>query len=172
MNYAYYIPIFLILILVPVVMAVAWTRVKKRKRKREKLRKRFEDFAIKNNLSIDKKQIVRGNMIGIDRLNFKLVFLINSASKKQFHLVDMRDLLNCSLKKDRDKVTKHISKIYLQCQFEKGVPDINFVFFDESKDDPFKMMRSFKKASYWKKCIDIFTETANLSGKSNRKIAV
>lgn len=172
MNYAFYIPIFLILILVPVVIAVAWVRVKKRKRKRGILRKKFEDFAIKNNLSIDKKQIVRGNMIGIDRLNFKLVFLISNSRKNQFHLVEMRDILNCYLKKDRDKVTKDISKIYLQCRFEKGIPDLNFVFFDESKDDPFKMMRSFKKASYWKKCIDIFTETANLSAKNNRKIAV
>lgn len=172
MNYSYFIPILLILILVPVVVAGAWIKANKKKRRKGMLRKQFENFAISNNLSIDKKQIVRGNIIGIDRLNFKLVFLLKSASKMQFHVIDMENILSCNLNKDRDKVSGHISKITLQCVFEKGLSDINFVFFDESKDDPFNMMSSFKKASYWKKCIDIFTESANLSYKKDKKIAV
>lgn len=172
MNYSYYISFLLILILVPVVVAVAWIKVNRRKKKKGVLRKQFEDFAISNNLSIDKKQIVRGNIIGIDRLNFKLVFLLKSTSKIKFHVIDMENILGCNLNKDRDKATGHISKITLQCVFEKGLSDINFVFYDESKDDPFNMMSSFKKASYWKKCIDIFTESANLSYKKDKKIAV
>ncbi len=107
-------------------------------------------------------------MIGIDRLNLKLVFLINGASKMQFHLVDMENIVSCKLSKDRHKVKGHLSKISLQCEFEKGIPGIHFVFFDEKIDDAFRMISSFKKASYWKKC---YTESANLSDKRNKKIA-
>lgn len=171
MNYAYYIPILVILIVLPTLVVLARMKANRKKTRRKLLRKQFEEFAIQNNLSIDKKQMVRGSMIGIDRLNFKLIFLMNGASKKQFHLVDMRDIIQCRLKKEREKVTKHISKIYLQCLLNKGRPDIRFVFFDENEDDSFKMLRSFKKASYWKKCIDIFKETANLSLKSNSEVA-
>ncbi|HEY5369248.1 MAG TPA: hypothetical protein VIJ75_09670 [Hanamia sp.] len=84
----------------------------------------------------------------------------------------MKNIVSCKLKKDRNKVTGHISKISLECVFEKGIFAIHFVFYDESKDDAFKIMRSFKKASYWKKCINIFTESANLSYKKNEKFAV
>jgi hypothetical protein len=155
----------------PVVLAVARIKANKKKKKKGILRKQFEDFAIRNNLSIDKKQIVRGNMIGIDRLNFKLVFLIGRATQMKFYLIDMENIVSCKLNKDRHKVKGHISKISLQCEFEKGIPGIHFVFFDETIDDAFRMMSSFKKASYWKKCINIYTESANLSYKKNKKIA-
>lgn len=171
MNYSHYIALFIILILVPVVLIGAWIKVNKRKKVKSILRKKFEDFAIRNNLTIDKKQIVRENVIGIDRMNFKLVFLNTETSKDRFRVIDMENILGCNLNKERDESTGHISKISLQCVAENVNPDIHFVFYDENKDDLITMMRSFKKASYWKKCIDIFTESANLSvRKGERRI--
>lgn len=173
MNYSYYIALFVILVLIMIVIFAAWIKVNKTTKEKGILMKKFEDFSIQNNLAIDKKQVVCKNMIGIDRLNFKLVFLDTQPSKWKFHLIDMENILSCNLIKERNKTTGHISKISLHCRFEnEAISDIKFAFYDESKDDEFKTMRSFKKASYWKKCIDIFSETATLSVKKNKKIAV
>ena len=173
MNYSYYIALFVILVLVMIVIFVAWIKVNKTTKEKGILMKKFEDFSIQNNLAIDKKQVVGKNMIGIDRLNFKLVFLDTRPSKWKFHLIDMENILSCNLIKERNKTTGHIGKISLHCRFEnEAISDIKFAFYDESKDDEFKTMRSFKKAFYWKKCIDIFSETAKLSVKKNKKIAV
>jgi hypothetical protein len=173
MSYPFYIAVFIILALVIIGAFAAWIKVSKRKKEKSKLIKRFEDFSIKNNLAIDKKQIVRKNIIGIDRLNFKLVFLDNGELRWQFHLIDMENILYCKLIKERINPSTHIRKISLQCMFEKEtISGINFVFYDETKDDLFKMMGAYKRASYWKKCIDIFTESAKLSVKRNKKIAV
>lgn len=156
-----------------IVIFAAWIKVNKTTKEKGILMKMFEDFSIQNNLAIDKKQVVCKNIIGIDRLNFKLVFLDTQPSKWKFHLIDMENILSCNLIKERNKTTGHISKISLHCRFEnEAISDIKFAFYDESKDDEFKTMRSFKKASYWKKCIDIFSETATLSVKKNKKIAV
>lgn len=173
MNYSYYIALFVILVLIMIVIFAAWIKVNKTTKEKGILMKKFEDFSIQNNLAIDKKQVVCKNIIGIDRLNFKLVFLDTQPSKWKFHLIDMENILSCNLIKERNKTTGHISKISLHCRFEnEAISDIKFAFYDESKDDEFKTMRSFKKASYWKKCIDIFSETATLSVKKNKKIAV
>ena len=173
MNYLYYIVFFIILVLIMIVIFAAWIKVNKTAKEKRILMKKFEDFSIQNNLAIDKKQVIRKNMIGIDRLNFKLVFLDTRSSKWKFHLIDMENILSCNLVKERNKTTGHISKITLHCRFEnEGLPGIKFSFYDESKDDHFKTMRAFKKAFYWKKCIDIFSETAKLSIKKNKKVAV
>src|SRR6185437_4451267 len=173
MNYYYYIALFLILAVVMIVIFAAWINVNKTSNEKKILLKKFEDFSIQNNLAIDKKQVIRKNMIGIDRLNFKLVFLDTRPPKWRFHLIDMENILSCNLVKERNKTTGHISKITLHCRFEnEGLSDIKFSFYDESKDDHFKTMRSFKEAFYWKKCIDIFSETAKLSVKKNKKVAV
>lgn len=156
-----------------IVIFAAWIKVNKTKKEKGVLMKKFEDFSIQNNLAIDKKQVIRKNMIGIDRLNFKLVFLDTGPSKWKFHLIDMENILSCSLIKERNKTTSYISKIFLHCRFENNaLSDIKFPFYDENKDDQFKTMRLFKKAFYWKKCIDIFSETAKLSLKKNKKLAV
>ena len=173
MNYSYYIALFIILTLIMIVIFVAWIKVNKTAKKKGTLMKKFEDFAIQNSLAIDKKQVIHNNMIGIDRLNFKLVFLDTQPSKWKFHLIDLKNVLSCNLIKEQNKITSHISKIFLYCRFEnEAIPGLKFSFYDESKDDQFKTMRSFKKAFYWKKCINIFSETAKLSVKRNKKMTV
>lgn len=136
----------------------------KKKNDYKKLLKDFEDFLIRNHLTIDKKQHLHKNMIGIDRLNLKLVFLDNSLMRPQFHVINLEDISCCRLIKQKNPATGHISAIYLKCSFKDSeIPGIEIPFYHALHDDIFKMMRLSKKASYWQKSITIFSETAKLS---------
>jgi hypothetical protein len=54
----------------------------------------------------------------------------------------------------------------LKCIFkQKDKPALILPFYNEMKDDLFKLMRLSKKAAYWEKSINIFKETAELTMK-------
>ena len=164
MNSPVNIAILIIAILVTMAFVISWMNKYKKEKEKKKLAEEFEDFAIKNNLAIDKKQTLNKNMIGIDRLNLKLIFLDNNNKPGEFHLIELNDLSDCHLIKQKNSSTEHISKILLKCIFtQKNKAPIELLFYDEMKDDIFKMMRLSKKALYWVKSINIFRESAMLS---------
>lgn len=136
----------------------------RRKREKKNLWNEFDDFVIKNNLAIDKKQSLNKNVIGIDRLNHKLIFLDKSDGISKFHVINLSDLSDCRLIKQKNTYNGHISNIFLQCIFkQKGVADILLPFYNEITDDLFKLMRLSRKAYYWQKSINIFSQAAVLA---------
>lgn len=164
MNSTEYIALIIIVVLVTFAIVISRiNRIRKKKEKRQ-LNAAFDHFAIKNNLAIDKKQTLNKNMIGIDRLNMRLVFLDQNSTPGEFHLIELNDLSACHLIKQKNSSTGHISRILLKCIFiQKNKPPIELPFYDEMKDDIYKMMRLSKKALYWVKSINIFRESARLS---------
>ena len=165
MNSTVYIALSIIIALITFAIVISRINRNKKEKENKKLAAEFDYFAIKNNLAIDKKQTLNKNMIGIDRLNLKLVFLDNSNNaRERFHLIELNDLSACHLIKQKNSSTGHISKILLKCIFiQKNRAPIELLFYDEMKDDIFKMMRLSKKALYWEKNINIFREIAELS---------
>ncbi|HET7116450.1 MAG TPA: hypothetical protein VFI29_08170 [Hanamia sp.] len=164
MNSTEYIALIIIVALVTFVFVISGINRIKKKNKKRQLTAEFDHFAIKNNLAIDKKQTLNNNIIGIDRLNMKVIFLNNSDTKGEFHLIELNDLAACQLIKQKNSSTGHISKIFLKCIFlQKSRAPIELPFYDEMKDDIYKMMRLSKKALYWVKSINIFRESARLS---------
>lgn len=98
-------------------------------------------------------------MIGIDRQNMKLLFIDNTKSPHQNHLVNLNDLSACRLIKKRNKRNGYIGNISLQLVFrQKNKPEIIFPVYNESSDNLSKLMRLSKKASYWEKTINLFRE--------------
>lgn len=164
MDSTIYIALLIIAVFVLFGLAVSWRNNYKKKIENKKLLSEFDGFVIACNLAIDKKQTLNTNMIGIDRLNLKLVFLDRSKTPHQFHLIDLRELSACHLMKEKNPSNGHINNIYLECIFRgKDKPAIALPFYNEMKDDLFKLMRLSKKASYWEKSINIFRESALLS---------
>ena len=74
MNTTVYFALFFIAAIVFFAIVISWVNRSSRNKETEKLVATFDDFVIKSNLTIDKKQKANGNIIGIDRLNFKVVF--------------------------------------------------------------------------------------------------
>lgn len=166
MDSTVYIALFIIVALVLFGIAVSWRNNLKKKGDNKKLMDEFENFVISQNLAIDKKQTLNKNMIGIDRLNLKLVFLERNKTSQEFHLIDLEELSACRLISKKNLSNGHINSIALKCIFEqKDKPAIVLTFYNEMNDDLFKMMRLSKKASYWEKSINIFRETAALAMK-------
>ena len=164
MNSPVNIAILMIVVLVTIAFVISWVTRYNKEKEKKKLEAEFEHFAIKNNLAIDKKQTLNKNMIGIDRLNLKLIFLDKSNTPGEFHLIELNDLSACHLIKHKNSSTGHINRILLRCIFtQKNRESIELPFYDEMKDDIFKMMRLSKKALYWVKSINIFRESARLS---------
>lgn len=164
MNATVYFALFIIAAIVLFAIFISWSNRKTRKKETQKLIAEFDDFVIKSNLTIDKKQKANGNMLGIDRLDYKVVFF--DSKKRIFHLIDLAEVSVCRLIKERNKISGHISKIYLQCVFKnKNVPPLNLPFYDAEYDSVYRMLRLSKKASYWESSINIYRKAAVLAGK-------
>lgn len=160
------IAVFIVGAFVVIGLLLSWRNYRRKTIESKRLLNEFDAFAISHNLAIDKKQTLNKNMIGIDRLNLKLVFLDRSTDASQFHLVDLEEILNCRLVSEKNISNGHIRSIYLQCTFkQQDKPALILSFYNEMKDDIFKLMRLSKKAAYWEKSINIFKETAELSMK-------
>lgn len=159
-----YIAVFIVAFLFLIGITISWFNQKKKKTERKKLLKEFENFAIKNHLSIDKKQELHQSIIGIDRLNLKFVFFDNCSTPASFYVMKLEDISTCRLIKQKNLSNGYINHISLNFTFkQKKSPDINIPFYDALYDDIFKIMRLSKEASYWEKRVNIFRETAVLS---------
>lgn len=166
MDATVYIALLIIFIFVVFGLALSWRNRHKKMAAKRKLLEEFDAFAISHGLAIDKKQTLHKNMIGIDRLHLKLVFLESGKDASQFHLVDLEEISACQLISQKNTSNGHIRSISLQCTFkQKNKPVLVLPFYNEMKDDLFKMMRLSKKAAYWEKSINIFKESAELSMK-------
>lgn len=163
MEVSYYTAVFFIILLILCTVGVSWYKHRKKKVNQRKLLKQFENYVIKHNLTIDKKQSLHRNIIGIDRLNKKLVFLDNRSVPAIFTVINLEDLCDCDLIKEKN-LSDHISRISLRCICKNGLTVLEIPFYDASYDHIFKMIRLYKKARYWQKTINIFRETAILSG--------
>lgn len=142
-------------------IGISWFNSYKKKKEKKKQMQKFNDFVINNNLTIDNKQRFNKNIIGIDRLNYVVVFLNNRTRK--FLLIRLKDVKDCRLIKERNRTSGHINRIFLQCIFkQKTKQDIIIPFYNEMNDDVFMMMQLSKSAAYWTKRINIFRETALL----------
>jgi len=164
MNPTVYFAIFIISAFVLFGMFISWNNRLKIKNVQKRLFKEFEDFVIKTNLTIDKKQKANGNIIGIDRFNYTVVFF--DSKERIFHLIDLTELQSCRFIKEINKLNGHISKIYLQCIFlNKNAPPLVLPFYDGEHDSVYRMLRLAKKASYWESSINIYRKAAILSEK-------
>jgi len=164
MNSIEYTALFIVIALILFGFILSVSNKARRKKEKKDLWNEFDDFVIKNNLAIDKKQSLNKNVIGIDRLSHKLIFLDKSHGISKFQIISLYDLSDCRLIKQKNKSNEHISNIFLQCIFkQKDIADIFLPFYNEMKDDLYKLMRLSRKAYYWQKTINIFRETAVLS---------
>jgi hypothetical protein len=164
MNSIEYTALFIVIALILFGLILSLSNKARQKKEKKNLWKEFDDFVIKNNLAIDKKQSLNKNVIGIDRLNHKLIFLDKSDGISKFHMVNLYELSDCRLIKQKNKSNGHISNIFLQCIFsQKDIADIFLPFYNEMDDNLYKLMRLSRKAYYWQKSINIFRQAAVLS---------
>lgn len=142
-------------------IGLSWMNRIRKKKQIKKLLREFDDFIIQNSLTIDNRQRLNKNIIGIDRLNYAVVFSNNSTKKIQ--LILLKELAECRMVKERNKPGGHIQRIFLRCHLKKKEsPEIILPFYDEMNDGLFMMLPLSKKAAFWAKRINILREAAKL----------
>ena len=119
MNLTGYIILFVIVGLIFLAFMVSWFIHYKKKKERSQLIKDFDDFTFNNKIKIDKSQTLNKNMVGLDRVNMKLVFLDRSNHPQQIQLIDLPKLSSCHLLQEKNASTGYISNISLQCIFKE-----------------------------------------------------
>jgi hypothetical protein len=167
MNAIEYIGLSIIGACVIFAICISWIRRAAQKKQHKKLLQEFDDFIIKNDLTIDNKQRFNKNIIGIDRLNYVVVFFNNNT--KKIHSVRLKDLAECNVVKEKNEPGGHINRIFLKCNYkQKERGEVIFPFYNAGNDDLFMMMTISKKATNWAKRINIFREAAVL--KNTRRL--
>lgn len=142
-------------------IGLSWINRIRKKKQIKNLLKEFDDFIIQNSLTIDNRQRLNKNIIGIGRLNYVVVFLNNST--KKIHFIPLKELAECRMVKERNKPGGHIQRIFLRCDFKKkDSPAIFLPFYHEMNDGVFMMLPLSKKAAFWAKRINILREAAKL----------
>ncbi|MEO6814534.1 MAG: hypothetical protein ABI172_11430 [Ginsengibacter sp.] len=157
MNITAYLILFIIVGIILLASLIIFLSNYRKRKEKERLENEFDNFALENKLSIDKKQTLNKNMIGIDRENMKLIFVDRSNIPQQIELINLNELSSCNLITQTNADKGYISNISVECAFkETNKPEILLPFYDEGKDNFNKMMRLSKKASYWEKAINLF----------------
>jgi len=145
-------------------IGLSWINRIIKKKQIKKLLMEFDDFIIEKSLTIDNSQRLNKNIIGIDRLNYVVVF--SNKSTKKIQLIPLKELAECRMVNERNKPGGHIQRIFLRCNLKKKEsPEIILPFYDELNDGLFMMLPLSKKAAIWAKRINIFREAAKLKQK-------
>ena len=161
MSPSTYIGILLIALIVTCALGFSWVCNFRKKKENKKQLQKFNDFVINNHLTIDSKQRINNNIIGIDRLNYVVVFLNNHASK--IHVIQLRELKDCRLIKHSNTTSGHIIRIFLKCIFlPKDSQEFIIPFYNETRDGVYMMMPLSQKAGYWARRINLYKEAATL----------
>ena len=161
MNATEYTGLSIIGALLLLAIGLSWINRIRNKKQIKKLFREFDDFIIQNSLTIDNRQRLNKNIIGIGRLNYVVVFSNNST--KKIHLIRLKELAECRMVKERNKTGGHIQRIFLKCNLKKKEsPEIILPFYDELNDGLFMMLPLSKKAAFWAKRINILREAATL----------
>lgn len=161
MNATEYTGLAIIAVVLLFTVGLSWANRVRKKKQIKKLLREFDDFIIQKNLTIDNRQRLNKNIIGIDRLNYTVVFSNNE--KQKTHLIRLKEIDECRVVKERNEPGGHIQRIFLKCNFRnKQSPEIILPFYDDLSDGLFMMLPLSKRAWFWAKRINILKEAARL----------
>lgn len=161
MNATEYTGLSIIGALLLLAIGLSWINRIRNKKQIKKLLREFDDFIIQNSLTIDDMQRLNKNVIGIDRLNYVVVF--SDSNTKKIQLIGLKELAECRMVKERNKPGGQIQRIFLRCNLKKKESrEIILPFYDEMNDGVFMMLPLSKKAAFWAKRINILREAAKL----------
>jgi hypothetical protein len=153
-----FIPLFATIGLVLLILLLGGLINYLKKVREQKLIKEFDELSKKNALSIDKQQTLNKNMIGIDRVNQKLLFLDRNKLPQQSYIIDLSEVEECELVRIKNPSSGLINNISLRFKYKTGKADTLLPFFVEGVNKQFKTMRLSKKAMYWVKSVNLFKD--------------
>ena len=155
--------LFIIVDILLLIFLVAWLVKYQNRKVRSRTMKEFEDFVAANNLTIETKQTLNKNIIGLDREKMILIFLDRKDKIKPVRMIDLHEILSCQIIKSRKTDNSHIKAISVEIIYKNPEKEsIVLPFYHENNDKFYKMMRLAKKAYHWEKRINLFRKMPSI----------
>lgn len=159
MNSTIFIALLIIVVIASVVFLLKWLTRLGIKKDTLKLVVAFDKLAAKHALSPVMQELHHKRIIGIDKINRKLLFIDNTRSEEQAIVLDIPALKLASIIKETNSAGRLTGAIKIVCQFKDPVsPPVQLNFFDEFYDDSSLLELAEKKALRWNQTINIYRQ--------------
>ncbi|MEO6069966.1 MAG: hypothetical protein ABIN57_01865 [Chitinophagaceae bacterium] len=156
----------LILVGIPTLIVIKSTiKDKVKKRKELELAMAYDRLMRSAKLSIENIDLLNGKLIGLDRMNKKMVFIDHTKTKRQEHCIALLEIASCYIHKVKGDPEKEISSIHLELKHKRNDEVTRFCFYDDSCDRITDLPSLARKAKFWKNRIDLNT-FSDSSGRS------
>jgi hypothetical protein len=156
MNQTIMIAIIMILTVVLIVALLMY----KSKQASQKISRMLTDeltrVAVDSSLNIDKQELFRNRVIGMDTQKMKLVYVQREGTGCEYDLVDIKHLDSCEVMKTGSNLNTHPSKgmnehvtaIYLRLKLKTDIT-LDTCFYSEIEDGGFEKQPAIQKALSW-----------------------
>jgi len=156
MSSTLFVAILIILVVVAPIMILMRINRSELKKEENLLLQEFDDLRKENQLTIGVIEKMGKRIIGLDKLNRKVLFLDKTKETTQVHLFDLRRLSSCEIVKTVARPERHIGTLGIQCLFmDSNHPSIHLTIFDTHFDNIDDLSSIEKKAECWKQNISI-----------------
>ena len=122
---------------------------KRRSRIRKGLQKALNVLSKENGLLLGNLDYFHDKVIGIDKINKKLVFAHFKKGFVNQLCVDLNSIGSCMLSKRINKRLKQVTHVFLQLHLNRQREVVILDFYDHSRDNRRMQLRLFEKARYW-----------------------
>jgi len=159
MSSTLFIAILIILVVLAPILILRWINRSELKKEEKLLLQEFDKLRKDNQLTIGLIEKLGKRVIGLDKLNQKVLFLDKTKEATQVHLFDLRRLSFCEIVKTIARPERHFGTLAIQCSFkDPNHPPIHLTIFDIHFDnmDDFSIIE--KKAHCLKHRISIYKD--------------
>jgi hypothetical protein len=155
--------IIMLALLVPTLIIGLFALISVRRKQiiRTKLEGAFDQLIKNNQLRIVDTESFRDRVIGIDKVNKKLVFVQFRKEGLKTLSLDLKAISFCRVTKTIDRFSGEVIKIFLHLKYEDSDQLFSLNFYDRSYDDPRAKQSSLEKARLWKDKVNLHRRTTN-----------
>jgi hypothetical protein len=159
MSSTLFIACLLILLVIIFILLLKWVHSRENRRDQLQLLHEFDQHCKDNELAINRTDTFGKRMIGIDKVDSKVLFIDKSRGVKELHLFHLRRVSSCEIIRTKAPADNYAVKIGLQCIFkDPDHPAILLGLFDIRCDDASGFADAETKARYWKQEINIYKD--------------
>ena len=112
--------LFVLIDLIFLFLVVIWLVRYQNKKIRSRTMKQFDDYVAAHNLTIETKQTLNKNIIGLDKENRKIIFLNKKNRINSVLNIDLEDVISCNTIKTKNTDNSHIKSISLEITFSNA----------------------------------------------------
>ncbi len=145
-------------------IAPIWLLTRAAKAKEKKLKALFDKRSSELNLEIAEQESWNEKMIGLDKVNKKVLFISARTAQPIETLIDLSQVTGCKInqknethKAPQERSRDWVTKVELQFTQEGGaLTGTSIVFYDVNTDDPLQVIVHGEKAKKWKQVIEAY----------------